>query len=548
MPNIRQFDAPALDINPNDRASSSAAQAARTVGANYAEAGNATSEGGRAVTRAVVEAGEVAVKAIENREISTGSAEFAKLQDNLTRAWNETAKNADPNDPTVAAKFREEVAQPALEKFQQGFLTEGGQAFARRSAMSLNEHIYTKTAADMSTLAGIAAKTNYATTVNRLSSTVRNDPSSLDFAIKTVDQSISAITSSSPNLTATAAASLTKELTLGAKSEIVKSYLLGVAEKNPSAAQKLVESGKYAEFVSGSEAKQLIGYAKSQQRLGESETRAALVMRKQQEKDEFNKAVNELELSTIPTDGGRPTLPPDYWQRVKQIGQMPGAAQDPGRIKTMVDNGDKIIGRMTKPEPISAVSSRTANDLLTRMRLPEGDPNRIDSTDEIYGAYGRGELKTSDFNFLQKEFRDMRSPEGQTVSRTKTEFLRSVKPLIDKSNPLMGKIDQSGAQQFYLFNVEMNQKIDAYRKAGKNIYDLFDPSKPDYLGSPAAIAPFQKSLQDSMRDGVTRLRAPVNLTDPANTITGIQVVPQPAREPRKAGESPEAYLKRIGAK
>jgi hypothetical protein len=547
--NIRTFEAPKLDINPSDRGSSSAAAAARVVGANYNEAADAMTRGGVAMARAATDALEVGMKAAQHHEINAGTAKFAELQDNITKAWNETAKTADPNDPTVATKFREEVAQPALDKFRESFITEGARQWADGETSRLNQHIYTKTAADMSSLAGIAAKQNYTTTVNRLSSTVRNDPSSLDFALKTVETSIDAVASSSPNLTATAAASLRKDLTLSAKSEVVKSFLMGVAEKNPAQAQKLVESGEYAEFISGSEAKTIIGYAKAQTRLNTSEERAARVMQKEEQKAAFNKAVNDLELSTIPEDGtGRPTLPADYWQRVKQIGMMPGAAQDPGRIKTMVDNGDKIVARLTKPEPIAAVSSRTAMDLVERMRLPEGDPNRIDSTDDIYAAYGRGELKSSDFNFVQKEFREMRDPAGQTATRAKTEFLKSVKPLIDKSNPLMGKIDQSGAQQFYLFNQELNQRIDAQRKAGKPIYDLFNPAKPEYMGSPAALMEFQKPLQQSIRDISTRLRAPsVNLTAPGTTITGVEVTNAPV-ERRKPNESPADYLKRLGHK
>jgi hypothetical protein len=44
--------------------------------------------------------------------------------------------------------------------------------------------------------------------------------------------------------------------------------------------------------------------------------------------------------------------------------------------------------------------------------------------------------------------------------------------------------------RLYWFDREIDRKIQRYRRDGKDPHDLFDPSKPDYLGTPEALAPY----------------------------------------------------------
>ncbi len=137
----------------------------------------------------------------DHKEISTGAATFAKLQENLTKQWNDQAKTADPNDPSVAAKFRETVLEPALENFKGQFNTEKSQQFAEQKAESLRSHLYEKTAADMSSLAGIAVRKNINDSTTSMSNTAILDPSSVPNLLKGVDHSIAGIVGSSPTMT-----------------------------------------------------------------------------------------------------------------------------------------------------------------------------------------------------------------------------------------------------------------------------------------------------------------------------------------------------------
>ena len=131
MPNIREFNAPGdLGLRPDDRAAEATANSGRRIAALYSEAGDAKASIGRSAASAIRDVGDVAVKYAEHREISQGAATAATTLSNLDAKWNEMIKTADPNDPSVAAKFREEVLEPTLEKLGSAPMTEGGQKFA----------------------------------------------------------------------------------------------------------------------------------------------------------------------------------------------------------------------------------------------------------------------------------------------------------------------------------------------------------------------------------------------------------------------------------
>lgn len=200
-----------------------------------------------------------------------------------------------------------------------------------------------------------------------------------------------------------------------------------------------------------------------------------------------------------------------------------------------------------KPQALSAISQRNTVELFRQMRTPDG----MQDTRPIDDAYIDGKINRGDHDWLRKEFLESRTPEGQRLNQTKSDFFKAVAPQIDKSNPLMGKLDQDGKMNLYRLEWDVNRKIEEYRKTGKNPYDLFDSSKPDFVGKPSAILEFQKPLSESIKDQARRLgvKENTNLTGPGKDITGISVepAPPPVRPLRKSGESPDAYLKRIGA-
>lgn len=481
-----------------------------------------------------------------HRELSMGSRSLADVQNVLTNQWNDLAKRSDPNDPSVGTRFRDEHVEPTVQKFMDSFETKSGQAWALNQGNMLRQHFFNKTSADMSTMAGMAVKENINKTINTLSSTVRNDPSSLDMALRTIDTSLSAVVASSPNLDATTAASVHTEINLKAKQSVVQSFLLGVAEKNPDAIEPLLRDGKYSEFINGAEAKTIVSYARTNQRLAQSEARSARVMQDYTAKQDFHKAANELELSTAPKNAGDPpVLPPDYWQNVRKLGHMPGADLEPGRLKAMVDNGERITSRLGKPEPLGPISHENTMGLLNRMRAT--DDSRLTTNDEIYKAYGEGRLNTADFNFLQKEFKEMRSPEGDALSKDRAQFFKQYGRAIggSKFDPASGTADQFAAE------MDARRQEGDLRKKGLDPHLIYDPRSDYFFGKPANIAKYAGSMQTALDNAVRTTPKSVNLTGDGSTVTGISTTSAPPAEPahRTVGSTymtPKGELKWTG--
>lgn len=430
-----------------------------------------------------------------HRELSVGSKSLADVQSVLTNQWNDLAKKSDPNDPSVGPRFRDENVEPTVQKFMDSFQTKSGQAWAQNQSNMLRQHFFSKTSADMATMAGMAVKENINKTINTLSSTVRNDPSSLDMALRTIDTSLSAVVASSPNLDATTAASVHTEVNLKAKQSVVQSFMLGLAEKNPDAIEPLLRDGKYSEFINGAEAKQIVNYARTNQRLAQSEARNARVMTDYTAKQDFHKAANELELSTAPKNAGDPpTLPPDYWLNVRKLGHMPGADLEPGRLKSMVENGERITSRLGKPEPLGPISHENTIGLLNRMRAT--DDSRLTTNDEIYKSYGEGKLNTADFNFLQKEFKEMRSPEGDALSKDRSQFFKQYTGAIAGRtfDPVLG------SPKLYQAERDARRLEQDLRAKGLDPHLAYDPSSEYFLGNPKRLMKYQGSMQGDLSD------------------------------------------------
>src|SRR6185312_19826 len=221
MPRIETFDAGNVALQPTETGVEATAGAARRIGAFYnqqagaeemlareterlggmtqqvgreteqlgAEKGQAETEAGRRIGSSIAAAGDVAVKYLDSQQISQGSKAYADLLQTTTQQWNDTVKNADPNNPHVATDFMAKL-DDQLEYFNNdGFYTENGQKWAEAHVEALRQHMAEKTTGDMATLAGQAAMVNQQQTVNSLSATVHGDPSSIDFALASLKSS-----------------------------------------------------------------------------------------------------------------------------------------------------------------------------------------------------------------------------------------------------------------------------------------------------------------------------------------------------------------------
>lgn len=534
MPNIREYNAPeGLALKPNDAGVDAAANAARRAGAIFNQVGSETqavgAQTGRNIASTINDVGDVAVKYATNREISSGSAAFTGAFAKLDSDWNSTIRQADPNNPAIGAQFLEKSIEPTLEKLRENFMTEGGQRFAESKIDMLRSHFVNKISGDMSEMAGIAARANVQTVTNQLSNAASNDPSSLSTALKLLEGSVGSIVDSSPTIRPGDSARLKADVLLAAQSAVVKAAAIGAIARNPEAGLAKFSSPEYSKYISGAELRQL-------------EQQSKAVKRAERVDETYARTLDDRK-QRIASDAREG----EYLQRLFSGDPTVAAtvtAKDIASDLTLSREARQrmigVVERETKPEAASKISNSTATDLISRIRLPAGDPERITDLNPIYDAYEKGKLNKSDLKFVRDEFANLRTPEGEALGHRQSDFINSVKPMIDKSNPLMGRVDQSGHQQLYRFTVDLQRKIAEYKKAGKDPYSLMDPQSPDYMGAPAALAGYQKPIQESLRDAAAAIRGNTNLTAPGNRIVGVTVesAPVATSAPKSAAPPP----------
>jgi hypothetical protein len=197
-----------------------------------------------------------------------------------------------------------------------------------------------------------------------------------------------------------------------------------------------------------------------------------------------------------------------------------------------------VEDRASAPDAAAATSNVTARGLLDRIRLPDRDPNRIVSLDQIYDAYVGGKLSKDDFNFVRKEFVAKQEPADAPLLAHKQAFLKAVAPAIDGSDPLIGEIDQLGRTKMYLLERDIDRKIGQYVRDGKDPLDLFDRSKPDYVGKPESLERYRTTAREALEENARQVGAAA--------VSGAAAAPQSV-PPRLNGEMPSEYLKRMNA-
>jgi hypothetical protein len=255
MPNIRTYDSPIgterAPFAPSDRAVGAAEETGNVEMRFGREATEQLKQGFGELGRNVQQTADQIDQVEAQREIRVGATMTAQTYQQLLAGWNQTAKNADVNDPNVANDYMQNTVEPALDKLQETFQTTKGQEWAQEQSAQIRRSIYEHSNADMVTMGGMAAQQNLKTTVDALSNTVRSDPTTLDHTFDLLNHSIDGIVSSNPNLSPSQVEQLRTQLTTEARKTLAQSAYLGSVDKNPQAALADLNNGKYDQFING---------------------------------------------------------------------------------------------------------------------------------------------------------------------------------------------------------------------------------------------------------------------------------------------------------
>lgn len=538
MPQIRTYEAPqGLGLNPTETGIEATAQAGNRIGRFFNQAASATQEVGNEAARgyssAIKDAGDVAVQYEDHRQISHGAATYAQVNDVLTQKWNDTAKNADPNDPTVAQSFRENVLEPTLDKFREGFTTENSQKWAESHIDSLRNHMFEKTSADMSSLAADAVSVNVRQTANSLSNTAVNDPSSVPHLLDSADSMIGGMVDSSPNLKGEPAAKARMELTQKMKENIVKSGAIGAIQKSADPEATAAEwSAKYPDYINGDEIKMLAGNARQQIRAARIDQAYSDTIEK--------KAVQQ---KSDATEVGY--LQSLYSDDPKQQGQVSTKAivNDPNLTRESKERMIGVVNREFKPETDAKISAQSSTALFRAMSDPNADTDKVRAS--IIAARGKdpgeaGSINKSDFTDLMKNLEDVKTPQGAALAQDRTEFFKRYAGTIDGTLAQSGIHSALGEQKMYGAEKDARRMEADLKTRGQDPHSLYDPSSPNFFGKPSNLQKYQVSMQEGMNyaNGIGSGK-PANPSGQGETVTGIDVKNAPAAP--KVGEVRQGY-------
>lgn len=529
MPNIREYRNPISDLQPNERGASAAIRAGNAAAQAAQAQAQAAETWGAAIGKGIKDLGETYVKRRTAQQLSQGMRTYAEILDNTTTAWNNTIKEADPNDPAVADRFREEQLEPILKAWESSFDTEEGKTWAATRVAQARQHFFEKTAADQSTMAGIAAFQNVQQTVSVASNMVMNDPTTTDTALGMVDTLIETLIASSPNMSASDAARLKTEFRTDARKEIVRSGFIGMARANPDEAQRALASGYGQTELDGTDRDQLYGFAASIKNAQEADARAAEAERARTLKREVDAYRAEVYARGIQPDGS--WLPPR------------------GYAQALQDAALKAGGHYTAEELRSDLAaSEHAIDLHNSRKLQMDDPttyerflSNLAGNDKtaINKAYADGLLSTHSWSFFLKAVDEGQNSPGRTaLNRQMNTFFAGLKSSVTKSNPMAMQIFPEQDQKWYEFQAMVMRTVDwAVKTQGMTpeqaAFDYLDPRGPKYLGS--LIPRYQLSGADLDAASLRMENAPV--------VPTTNLAAPPARLP---GETPAQYLKRTG--
>ncbi len=531
MPQIRQFDTPALGLRPTETGIETVAGNARRLAAFTNQVAGAKEQlasdkssafrsVGNALGSGIQAAGDAYVNYLDHKEISAGAAKGTELMATLTDQWNKLISNPklDPNDPTIKQKFMQENLEPALQQFKDDsgfFTTDKSQQFAESFIERFRNHMETKTSADMSTLAGIALKVNTEKTVNAFSSMVATDPSSLDFAIKSVDHAIDAKVGSSPTLDATTAASVRSEVGLKAKENIVKSAIIGMIQKNPNVDLDAIQK-KYGDYINGAEMKLF-------QKTAQSQAKADLIQQKQVETyqrqvqeraahDAYSKVITD---NFNADDNGKLTINPNAVKQTLDIMRKYPEGGDGGR--TMINFIEAQQNKELKVQDNPAVVS----DLSTRMF----DPNNPTTTMDLMRARTKGQISDHTFSAMHQTVKELEEmPLKGPVYQDTMKAVHGALVLTGVGIP--GK-DDVGERNYASFVQGFVPQYLAKARAGTLEPNALDIKDPNSMIS-KAMEPYKRTLTDRINDYVSVLgKADVTEGSGKHRTFGGVPVPEP---------------------
>jgi hypothetical protein len=211
--------------------------------------------------------------------------------------------------------------------------------------------------------------------------------------------------------------------------------------------------------------------------------------------DEVDKRLREAEARQARDDAEKAAF--DEWAPKVILGGASAKeiALDPrldGRSKFALTNA--LEAKSSSPPP---KDYGLFNNILSRIWLPEGHPDRITDTKELY----QYQAQLGDFGMFEQwrqEVEKQGTAEGKTEATLVDRLMDEARGRLSGRNDLLQMRDPRGEQLVTQAYNEMLKAIEAGKKAGKSVYEMTDPTNKDYVGK--VIDKLQRTPAQMMLD------------------------------------------------
>jgi lysozyme len=448
-------------------------------------------------------------QAEEAREVTDVYVQFAKKESEWNQRLRDDSLTADPSDLAWSAKFNDAAAQDIekLDKYQ----TPGGRAAFEKHKAMFGAHFVERAGTFQADMTGKYAVQSVEKYLNERRSVLMGDPRQFPRVAEEATAFLNDPTAITKHIPVAAREKIQRTMI----NELALSAVQGEIKLTPEMAKAELERGDWDKVIDADKKHALINEAKVEINGRWAENDRLRLVREREEKKAQEVTKDKFIAKAMGMDLSTPEI----------LASNLNAADKEHYINLNLKLAKDLAEKKFTTTP------SVYEEIFDRIHAKPGDPTRLTSEVAIDDALGHG-LNPTDHERLRKEYRENRDDQGGKFTTVKKSFFDGIKPRIDKSNPLMGKMDPDGAHENYRFQQFVDTQIDAYRKEGKDPGVLLDPTKPEYLGRPEIVNQFQKTIQQSMATFSQQMQ---------------RDVPKPPPTPEKArkeGEGVADYIQR----
>jgi hypothetical protein len=473
------------------------------------------------------------------REVTDAQTKILQLGNDITLDIDRRAREWKPGDPylseTVPGRLKQDLENLGYnpETGTEVYETQAGASTFAKAAERLRMQTAQTLMHTDAQLAGKAAVIQHKQLVDSTGNFLYSHPAFFPLRREEVEQTILNPHGAYSRVPAVEREAMARD----ASEQLALVSAKGFIRKNPNLALQVLQDptlaqdeqyGWMAKYLNESHRAELVGNAQTAVTAQETAARQAAEEERRQAK-ELSHAIDTSLMEKYALHRSDSKQPPLTAWDVYDAMQRGMDGRTGAALINMLD-GDASHAGKAKTDPA------TEQALFNQIHRPYGDPSKLTSTLPIIEAHGKGKLSWEDYARLRKEFDESRTEEGSKLGESKASFLDGQKHKIDKSNPMLGKLDQEGAEQFSSFKYFVNEQVENARKNNEDPKDLFNPDSPKYLGKHTSR--FEIPLQESIRKFSEKLKK----------VPGVPKAPDggvPSEKHRKEGETPAQYLERM---